>query len=146
MALKGEFKNDEKQLSAKEQHEIYSKADEVEPFTEEQLEAKWREFLPRLNDRPSLKATLGTLPKIEKDYSLLLEIDSRIQDELLTSIKPELVSWLRKELHNSKISLKTVITETVHEKVAYSDIERYQEMANKNPHLALLKRKLNLDF
>ncbi|MCY1720060.1 hypothetical protein OU798_06885 [Prolixibacteraceae bacterium Z1-6] len=146
MALKGEFKEDEKQLSAIEQHKIFSQADEIEPFTEDQLIEKWKEYLPRLDDRPSLKATLGALPKLEEDYTLILEIDSRIQDELLTSIKPELVSWLRKELHNAKINLKTVITETVREKVAYSDIERYQEMANKNPNLALLKRNLNLDF
>ncbi len=146
MALKGEFKGDEQQLSAKEQHEMFSKADENEPFTEEQLIEKWKEFLPRLDDRPSLKATLGTFPKLEEDFSLTLEIDSRIQDELLANIKPELVSWLRKELRNSNINLKTVVTDVVHEKVAYSDIERYTEMANKNPNLALLKRTLNLDF
>ncbi len=125
---------------------MYSKADETEPFSEDQLREKWNEFLPRLDDRPSVKATLTNLPKIQEDFSLILEIDNRIQDEMLTSIKPELVSWLRKELHNSKIALKTVITEIKREKVIYSDIEKYQEMASKNPNLALLKRTLNLDF
>lgn len=146
MALEGKFKGDEKQLSAKEQHELYSKADEVEPFTEDQLKEKWNAFLPRLDDRPSLKATLKILPKIQENYTLLLEVDSRVQDELLANVKPELISWLRKELHNSKINLKTVVTDVKREKVIYSDIEKYQEMANKNPNLALLKRTLNLDF
>lgn len=125
---------------------MYSKADELEPFTPEQLKEKWNAFLPRLDDRPSVKATLSTLPKIQEDFSLLLEIDNRIQDEMLASIKPELVSFLRKELRNSKISLKTVITEVKRDKVIYSDIEKYQEMARKNPNLALLKKTLNLDF
>ena len=44
MALKGEFKGEEKQLSAKEQHKMYSKADETEVFTEEQLIEKWRAY------------------------------------------------------------------------------------------------------
>lgn len=146
MALKGKFEGDEKQLSAKEQHAMFSKADELEPFTEEQLIEKWKEFLPRLNDRPSLKASLSRMPKLQKDCTLLLEIDNRIQEELLVHVKPELVSWLRKELRNSTISLNTIVTEIKHEKVVYSDIEKYQAMANKNPNLALLKRTLNLDF
>jgi hypothetical protein len=146
MGLKGDFGVEEKQLSAKEQHQMYSKADEIEPFNEEQLKEKWTEFLTRLDDRPSIKATLSILPKIQKDFTLVLEIDNRIQDELLASVKPELVSWLRKELRNSKISLKTIVADIVREKVVYSDVEKYQEMANKNPDLALLKRTLNLDF
>lgn len=146
MALKGEFQGEEKKLSAKEQHELYSKADEIEPFTEEQLIEKWKAFLPRLDDRPSLKATLSLLPKMQADFTLVLEVDSRVQNELLASVKPELVSWLRKELRNSKINLKTVVTDIKREKVIYTDVERYQAMANKNPNLALLKRTLNLDF
>ncbi|WP_321995657.1 hypothetical protein [Draconibacterium orientale] len=144
--MKGDFDDDKKQLSAKEQFKLYSKADETEPFTAVQLEEKWKAFLPRLDDRPSLKATLSILPTIQEDCTLLLEVDNRIQDELLVNIKPELVSYLRKELRNSKINLKTVVSDIVREKVIYSDIEKYQEMAKKNPNLALLKRTLNLDF
>ncbi|MCE4564879.1 hypothetical protein INQ51_11220 [Maribellus sp. CM-23] len=144
-ALKGEF-DDEKQISAKEQHELYSKAGETNPFTEEQLKEKWDAFLPRVEDRPSIKATLSVLPKIMDDFSLLLEIDNRIQDEMLAEIRPELVSYLRKELRNSNINLKTLVTEIKREKIIYSDIEKYQAMAERNPNLALLKRTLNLDF
>jgi hypothetical protein len=143
--LRGEF-DDEKKLSSKEQHEIYSKAGEEEEFTQEQLQEKWMEFLARLEDRPSIKATLSTVPKMQEDFSLLLEIDNRIQDDMLVEIRPELVSFLRKELRNSKINLKTVVTDIVREKVIYSDVEKYQAMAGKNPNLALLKQKLNLDF
>ncbi len=144
--MKGDFDDDKKQLSAKEQFKLYSKDDEAEPFTAEQLEEKWKAFLPQLDDRPSIKATLSILPKIQEDWTLLLEVDNRIQDELLVNVKPELISYLRKELHNSKINLKTVVTDIKREKVIYSDIEKYQEMAKKNPNLALLKRTLNLDF
>jgi len=146
MALKGEFKGDAKQLSAKEQHQLYSKEDEVEPFTEEQLKEKWNEFLPRLEDSPNLRSTLSRVPKLQEDYSLLLEIDNTIQNDIIATIRPELVSFLRKELRNSKIVINTVVTDIKRKKVIYTDIERYQEMANKNPNLALLKRSLNLDF
>lgn len=144
-ALRGEFE-DKKQISSKEQHKMFSKEGEVEPFTAEQLEEKWKVFLDTLDDRPNMKSTLANVPKLEDNYSLILEIDNRIQDELIGNIRPELVSFLRKELHNSKINLKTVITEVKREKVIYSDIERYQAMAGKNPNLAYLKKSLNLDF
>lgn len=125
---------------------MFSKADEAEPFTEEQLKEKWNAFLPRLDSQPSLKAALKSLPKIQEDFTLVLEIDNRIQDENLAVVKPEFVSYLRQELKNSRINLKTIITEVKRDKVIYSDIEKYQAMASKNPNLALLKRTLNLDF
>ena len=144
-ALRGDF-DDNKQISAKEQHQMYSKEGEAEPFSLEQLTVKWNAFLDKLDDRPNLKATLSNVPRLQEDFSLMLEIDNRIQDELIAGIRPELVSFLRKELHNSKINLKTTITEVKREKVIYSDIERYQAMAGKNPDLAYLKKTLNLDF
>jgi len=144
-ALRGEF-DDDKQISAKEQHQLYSKEGEAESFTAEQLTKSWNAFLGKLDDRPNLKATLSNVPTLGDDFSLLLEIDNRIQDELITGIRPELVSFLRKQLRNSKINLKTVITEVKHEKVIYSDIEKYKAMAGKNPDLTYLKKTLNLDF
>lgn len=144
-AMKGEF-DDNTQISSIEQHKMFSKDGEVEPFTPEQLKEKWDEFLTTLEDGSNMKVTLSTVPKMEEDYTLVLEIDNRIQDELIANIRPELVSFLRKELRNSKISLKTLITEIVREKVIYSDIERYQALAGKNPNLAYLKQTLNLDF
>lgn len=141
----GDF-DDDKKLSAKEQHEIYSKAGEEELFTTEQLTEKWIEYLTRLEDRPSIRATLLNAPELQDDFTLVLEIDNRIQDDMLQEVRPELVSFLRKELRNSKINLKTVVTDIIREKVIYSDIEKYQAMAGKNPSLASLKQKLNLDF
>ncbi|WP_340113820.1 DNA polymerase III subunit gamma/tau [Maribellus mangrovi] len=144
-ALRGEFE-DKKQLSSIQQHQMFSKEGEVEPFSAEEIEEKWKVFLGTLDDRPNMKSTLANVPKLEDDYSLILEIDNRIQDELIGKIRPELVSFLRKELRNSSINLKTVITDVKREKVIYSDIERYQAMAGKNPNLAYLKKSLNLDF
>ena len=145
-ALKGVFNDEVKQISAKEQHEMYSKSEETEKFTQEQLAKKWNEYLPRLNDRPNLKTTLSAVPQLQDDYTLILEIDNTIQNDAIDTIRPDLVSWLRKELRNSSINLKTVVTEIAREKVIYSDTEKYEAMAKKNPNLALLRRTLNLDF
>lgn len=118
-----------------------------DPFTPEQFEAKWNEYLERLNDRPNLKATLSRIPTIGEGWKLKLQISNYIQDTEISSIKPELVSWLRKELRNTDLELITEIVEmeqSTHQ--PYSETERFKDMVNKNPSVNLLKQTFNLDF
>ena len=143
-ALAGKFKEDK--LSAKEQHEAFMKINEVKDFTQDFLTAKWNEFVNRLNDRPNLQSTLSRTPLLKEDYQLFLEIDNSVQDDLINSIRPELVAWLRKELRNSKVQLVTKITEVEKEKLIYTDSEKFLEMLKVNPNLELLKQKFKLDF
>ncbi len=139
-------KLDDDKLTAKEQHEVYTRADEEEDFTSEDLQIKWKEYVDRLADRPNLQSTLSDVPEIEENNRLVLKIANSVQDSLIDQIKPELVSFLRRELKNSKIQLLTRIEETSKEKLIYSDSEKYAEMIKKNPELDLLKQKFNLDF
>ncbi|GAB1453639.1 hypothetical protein MASR2M47_36950 [Draconibacterium sp.] len=136
----------ENQLSAKEQHQIYSKEDEKEDFTIEELKVKWESFLTRLDDRPNLQSTLSNLPELKEGYQLLLEIENTVQEDLINNIKPELVSYLRVELKNSFIQLNTLITQKVKGRIIYTDAEKYDELVKENPSLALLRKKFNLDF
>ena len=69
-----------------------------------------------------------------------------MQDDLVKSIKPQLVSWLRRELKNSYIDLITEVNEAESLKVAYTDGEKFEELLHKNPELAYLKQKFSLDF
>jgi tRNA A37 threonylcarbamoyladenosine dehydratase len=69
-----------------------------------------------------------------------------VQDDLIKSIKPELIAWLRRELKNSGIELQVKVTESEQEKIIYSDRDKYIEMVKKNPMLDVLKRKFKLDF
>ncbi len=99
-----------------------------------------------MNDRPNLQSTLSGLPEIGENFELILEIENTVQEDLISNIKPELVSWLRVELKNSSIQLTTVITEKVKGRVIYTDAEKYDELLKLNPSLALLRQKFNLDF
>ncbi|MCF6356588.1 MAG: hypothetical protein L3J54_02170 [Draconibacterium sp.] len=125
---------------------MHTKADEFEEFKKEDLELKWKEFLTRLDDRPNLQSTLAQVPKLKDNSELYLEIDNSIQSNLITSIKPELVSFLRRELRNSNIELTVEVTENIKNRIIYTDNDKFDEMAKKNPSLKLLKQKFNLDF
>ena len=143
-ALSGKSKENE--ISAKDQHQMFANNDEAEDFSATELEKRWKEFLSKLDDRPSLQSTLSYVPEIKEDFELHLEIENTVQEDAINLIKPELVSWLRKELHNSKISLITKIAQKKRGRIIYTDEEKYAEMLKKNPNLALLKQKFNLDF
>lgn len=136
----------EEKVDAKEQHELYTRQDLTEPFTEEQLRLKWKEFLNTLDDRPNLKSTLSRDPELQPQNLLLLKIENHVQEELVKGIKPQLVSWLRRELRNSSIELETELVMEETTRFAYTDGEKLEEMLKKNPDLALLKQKFNLDF
>ncbi len=110
------------------------------------MQEKWKSFVDGLQGKPNLQSTLSKVPELKDNFQLLLEIDNSVQEDLINSVKPELISWLRKELKNSKIQLVTKISQSEKEKIIYTDSEKYQEMLKKNPRLELLKRRFNLDF
>lgn len=143
-ALAGKLQNDI--ISPAEQHISYSDKGDRNVFTQEELKKKWDEFVQKLGERPNLQSTLSKVPSVGDNFKLFLEVDNSVQQDLINSIKPELVAWLRKELNNSQIKLKIVIAEQEQEKIIYSDRDKYIEMVRKNPKLELLKKKFNLDF
>lgn len=143
--LNGEPLPDTK-ISVKEQHEVYARQNLSEKFTVDQLQQKWKQYLGTLDDRPNLKSTLSREPVLREDGTLLLKIDNHVQDDLIKSIKTQLVSWLRRELKNSYIDLFTEVAETGTQRIVYTDGDKFEEMLQKNPDLAYLKQRFNLDF
>lgn len=118
----------------------------TEPFTQEQLAERWKEFVERMADRPSLCSALSNVPEITEGSKLLLRIGNSVQEEDIRLIKPELISWLRKVLRNAKIELSTKLERVESERTIFSDSEKLQMMMQKNPLLNELKQRFNLDF
>ena len=146
-ALSGKFAEEKNEENAIEKMKYYSGEQLAEPFTKEVFAEKWAEYMERLADRPSLKATLSRTPEIFDSCKLKLQIDSNIMDAEISKIKPDLVSWLRKELRNTNIELFTEIVVMENSSGRpYSETEKLTEMMKKNPHVNLLKQTFNLDF
>lgn len=131
---------------AKEKLRFYAGEEMRQPFTKEEFEVKWLEYLAHLQDRPNLKATLSRVPEMTDNFELKLKIENSVQNEEIGKIKPDLVSWLRRELKNTNIELITEIVITEIEAKPYSETEKLAEMTKKNPNISLLRQKFNLDF
>lgn len=140
--------NQEKKIQDDSQKTIFSQYQEkdFEPINQEELTVKWNEFLEKMADRPSLCSALANVPEITDVNKLSMKIGNSVQEEDIRQIKPELVSWLRKELRNSGIELSTRLEKIESERVIFSDSEKLQMMMQKNPVLNEFKQKFNLDF
>lgn len=145
-ALNGKMGQEEKKEDAREILKYYTEADQEEPFSQDQLHAKWMTFIKRYDDRPNLFTALSNVPELQENYQLYMPVGSSTMDEEIRLIKPDLVSWLRRELRNSKIELITKVEAHKIKKTIYSDSEKLQEMINKNPQLGVLRQKFGLDF
>ncbi len=141
-------KKTEEQKAAEEQEEDLSKKPKT-PFTQEQLNAKWKSYcyLIQKEGKGGLYATLTKHPVLVKDnFQLELVLDSEIQELELNASKSNLLSFLRKELNNYQIDLKTIINVNVKETKHLTNKDKFLQMAEKNPVLNSLRERLGLDI
>ncbi|WP_372751321.1 DNA polymerase III subunit gamma/tau [Labilibaculum sp.] len=118
-----------------------------EPITQENLEAKLKEYIiiKGKSDRIRLALTVNK-PKISDSHEVILRVSNPLQVDDVISVKNEVRNYLRKELNNSKIQIKTEIIQTKTKKKIYTDSDRFNYLCEKNPALGLLKQKFSLDF
>ncbi|TCO09233.1 hypothetical protein [Natronoflexus pectinivorans] len=88
------------------------------------------------------------LPQIEKDHTINLELSSPVQEVEIEKNRDSIMLFLKKELHNSLLSLKVKVAEhqaSPQEKV-FTAADKFKVMMEKNPALAMLKQQFNLDL
>ncbi len=119
-------------------------------ITDFQLEKTWEAFARSVAAKsPNLHATLTqSKPKLidETNSVILFTIHSQLQQKEITDAKTELLTYLREQLGNSKISIQTEMSDPSTDDTPYTPLEKYRKMADKNPNLTKLKDKLNLEI
>lgn len=120
----------------------------AQPFTQELLNHQWDEYAESLKtESPHLFATLRkNRPVIKEDFILEFSLDNTLLEEELNQKKTELTEYLRKGLDNYKIQLQTKISESRKEIRPYTDKEKFEKMAGKNPALKTLKDEFELEI
>lgn len=121
--------------------------DDGDDFTEKDLTEQWKKFANQIrNKHPRLYNTLlANKPTITGRHSIGFEISNPLQEEALNKIKPDLIKHLRREL-NKNVELEIIINEELQGSRLYLPEDKFEHMVKKNPDLALLRQRLNLDF
>lgn len=118
-------------------------------FTEGQLQNIWNEYLDQLKEAKKHRV-YGSLDNkklvLKENFLVEIELDSETQRSNFEEEKRALVKFIREKLNNFSIQFETRVTVNERKLEPYSASEKFQYMAEKNPHLLLLKQKLDLDL
>ncbi|TVZ27752.1 DNA polymerase-3 subunit gamma/tau [Gillisia sp. Hel_I_86] len=119
-----------------------------EPINETQLHAAWDEYIHRLKNKGEkiLASIMETdMPKLTgKVISIELPADT-MKNELERHTHP-LMSFLKKKLQNTLITLEIHVNEQVAKKYAFTDMEKFNKLKEQNPLLEKLRKTFDLDI
>lgn len=115
-----------------------------EPFTPDQLKAAWSEFAEQ---RKKFQAEYQLLTQQFdlNDNKVTLHLHNPVQETILANIKSDLVTYVRDRLRNQSIQVNGEFREAEERKVIYTNKEKFDYLAQKNPVLRELKDRLGLD-
>lgn len=117
------------------------------PFRLDELQDAWATFARirrQQNDITSEQVVLNRELTLE-GTTIHLTLDNTLQVDFLTELKPELLTYLRKELQNSQIQIEHQVVIQEVKKMIYSSQDKFNFLAEKNPLLHELRKVLNLD-
>ncbi|MES2454762.1 MAG: DNA polymerase III subunit gamma/tau [Bacteroidota bacterium] len=126
----------------------YITGDAKEPFDIEKLLPLWEAYTnkAKVDNKINVYTLLsGAEPELDADDVIVVHVEHKLQENLLQEEMIELLNFLRPQLKNFNISIKTkqVVKAVVNR--LYTNIERYQYLVEKNPKLEEMRKRFNLD-
>lgn len=132
-----------------EEEDPYLKGDAREDFTTADFLKCWSEYAARLKmegKHNALSIFTGDAPVMLRPYEFEIAVGTKVQEKDFRNERPNILNFLRTSLKNFSIELNARIDEKVVVKRPYTNQDKYQFMVAKNPQLAELKKRFNLDF
>jgi DNA polymerase III subunit gamma/tau len=136
-------------MQVEEPSAVMNKPLHEEEFTNEELLKAWSLFAEKINEEsPRISNSLSaSTPEIAADKSINLKLDnSALKETFDHNFKNKLEHYLRQTLKNSTISINTIVEITERNDILYTDEQKLNYIASKNPAIRELKKTLNLDF
>ena len=118
-------------------------------FTEKDIDYYWREFAENLpKEEAANKGRMINMHPhlLENSATFEIVVDNDMVQKNMEDLAPQIIRHLQSRLHNRTIQMKVRISEGSENIRAYSHLERFQMMSQKNPSLLKLKEKLGLDL
>jgi DNA polymerase III subunit gamma/tau len=132
-----------------EEEDPYIKGDAKEDFTMDSFLKLWSEYAAKMKAEGNMSLVTifaANAPEMKGPYKFEVAVANKVQENLFRDEKPSLMNYLRVGLRNFDIDVSTRIDEIKAAKRPYTTVEKFQHMAGKNPQLAELRRRFNLDL
>jgi hypothetical protein len=116
----------------------------IESFSPAELQDTWMAFA---DQRKKFQAEYQLLsqPYELRGNEIVVQLLSPVHETMLNNIKIELTAFLREKLRNSTIQITGQLPTGDEKKVIYTNREKFDFLAEKNPILKELKDRLGLD-
>ncbi len=117
------------------------------PIKEEDVVLHWFEFANLLPTEEKAMAgrMKGMKPKLIEETVFEVTVDNEMAQKFITAFVPKIEQHLRNQLQNKHITMQTRLAPQ-EVKRAYSRVEQYQMMAQKNHHLQKLREVFGLEL
>lgn len=107
------------------------------------VQVAWKQFAE------SRKTQVAEYGLLQRDWELVgntiqLQLTNPVEEPLLVGIKTDLLTFLKEKL-NSSLNVEGVIIKSASKKIIYTNKEKFDHLAEKNPILHELKDRLGLD-
>ena len=148
ISIKGTDKDPVKEKDLPEVTETQEQYQMTSVFSQQQLEVVWDEYTETLHsDHPDLFTAMKKhKPLLKDDFLVEFSVENKILEEKLHQKRNDLLHFLKTKLQNSGISLQIIVVETPKGSKPYTNREKYEYMAGKNPALRNLKEQLDLEI
>ena len=141
-------------LKAKKEHQIKQinvVIDEEnlpkDAFTESDFIKVWNAYIEKLrkNGKHNIASILSIdVPKV-KGTTAHLEFPTETNKLELERQQHDLLGYIRKALNNFDIKLEITVNEVMEKKYAYTTLEKFEKLKEKNPNIDLLRKTFDLD-
>lgn len=118
------------------------------PFTKDELKDAWKKYyfqLQNFGERSMAAILASDEPKLQEDFTIIFSLPNDLMKSQLEKGKPKLLKFLREKLNNYGIQINIIVNETVEKKFAYTPLEKYNKLKEKNPLIEKLKNTFGLD-
>ncbi|MGF7081728.1 DNA polymerase III subunit gamma/tau [Mucilaginibacter sp. UYCu711] len=132
-----------------EEEDPYLKGDAKEPVTFDDFLREWNTYASKIKAEGKmnlLPVFITEVPIMLQPYVFEIIVANKVQEDLFRDEKPYFLNYMRSTLKNFDLEVNARIDKQVAVKRPYTSQEKYQHMAAKNPHLAELRKRFNLDF
>jgi len=99
------------------------------------------------SNAPHLYSSLKEcIPALKDEFSIEIKLENKLLETDLFQRKVEMLGFLRSRLDNYKVDLTVKVEENSRKKRPYTDKDKFEQMASKNPALLKLKDELDLEI
>lgn len=87
-------------------------------------------------------------PKLRPDYTIEITVIDKYQTDIVNDERINILRFLKQQLQNNTIKIETVIGKGDEQvkKTLYTSTDKFKYLADKNPNLLELRRRMDLEI